>query len=175
MRSVGVFAVVVLALVCFGQEPPPSQAARRLDFVSVAKLEGAFEQKLKTLDSNDSVALLGACSGVYVSGYGLVFTIPLSLIPAPSMGPFGGAMTPQKADNIHKRMQAQLPVVKKALNDMLMQAAKTYPDLPAGEKLAVAVRLFYLDSEDKTGLPNQIVVSADRASALAGAIRVDGQ
>jgi len=31
----------------------------------------------------------------------------------------------------------------------------------------VAVRLVYLNYEDKTGLPNQIVMSADRAAAAA--------
>jgi hypothetical protein len=47
--------------------------------------------------------------------------------------------------------------------------------LPPNEKVVVAVRLFYMDWEDKNGLPNQIVMTADRASAVAGKIETDEQ
>jgi hypothetical protein len=150
-------------------------ASGKADFAGVAKLESAFEQRLKNLGSNDPVDQLGACSGVYLNGYGLVFTTPLSLVAAPVFGPFTGGFTVQKADGVHKRKLAQLPFLRKAMSDMLVQAAKASPALPPEEKVVVAVRLVYLDWEDKTGLPNQIVMSADRASALAGAIHTDEQ
>jgi len=79
MKTAGVLAVVALAMACSGQEPPrqarPPAAtapAARLDFAEVAKVESGFEQKLKFLDPSDPFDRLGACSGVYVSGYGLV-------------------------------------------------------------------------------------------------------
>lgn len=179
MRSAGVFAVVVLALVCFGQQPMSQTHAvaltgpsAKFDFAEVAKLESVFEEKLKDLNPNDPVDRLGACSGVYLSGYGLVFTTPLSLVPAPVFSPFTGGYTPQKADAIHARKLKNLPALKKAMTEMLEQTAKTAA-LPADEKVVIAVRLFYLDYEDKTGLPNEIVMSADRAGALSGAIHTD--
>ena len=190
MRSAGVFAVVMLALACFGQSPfgqaPVSQTrpvaltaqaatSGKVDFAGVAKLESAFEQRLKSLDPNDPVDQLGACSGVYLSGYGLVFTTPLSLVAAPVFGPFTGGFTPQKADAVHKRKLAQLPALRKAMSELLVQAAKASATLPPEEKVVVAVRLVYLNYEDKTGLPNQIVMSADRAAALSGAIHTDEQ
>ena len=93
MRSIGVFAVVVMALACFGQEPPPSHAAKRLDFAGVAKLEGAFEQKLKTLDSNDAVALLGATLAFPGSTTVHPTTPPVPLVlaaPSAAVGTIGG-------------------------------------------------------------------------------------
>ena len=184
MRAVGVLSVVALALVCFGQAPPTQPHAAPLtapvpqplsvkrvspiDSAVVAKIESAFEQKVKDLDPNDPFDRLGACSGVYISGYGLVFTLPLSLVSAPTFGPFTGGFTPQKADAIHKRKLAHLPLLKKAMSEMALQASKAFPTLPPTDKVVVAARLFYLDYEDKTGLPEQIVVRDERGPALTG-------
>jgi len=179
----------MLALACFGQSPfgqsmnqarpvaltAQAPAPGKVDFAGISKLEGAFEQKVKNLNPGDPVDQLGACSGVYLGGYGLVFTTPLSLVAAPVFGPFTGGFTPQKAEVIHKRKLAQLPALRKAMSDMVVQAAKASTTLSPEEKVVVAVRLVYLDYEDKTGLPNQIVMSADRASALSGAIHTDEQ
>ena len=188
MRTGGILAVVALAMACSGQEPPsqarpvaltapiqPAPAAKRMDLSGVAKIESSFEQKLLDLDPSDRFDRLGACSGVYLSGYGLVFTIPLSLVAPPTFGPFTGGYTPEKAAALHKRKLAHLPALKKGLIEMLTQAAKASSGLPPNEKVVVAARLFYLDYEDKTGLPNQIVVTADPASALVGNIQVEEQ
>jgi hypothetical protein len=174
MRAAGVLAVVVLTMVCSGQEPPSQArpvAAKRLELSAVPKIESLFEQRLKDLDATDPFDRLGACSGVYLSGYGLVFTIPLSLVAYPTFGPFTGGFTPQKAEAIHKRKLAHLPALRKAMREMLIEGARAFPALPPNEKIVVAARLFYLEYEDKTGLPNQMVIAADRASALAGNIQ----
>jgi hypothetical protein len=163
MRSAGILAVVALAMTGFGQESPGparSAAAKRVDLSGIPKMESLFEQKLRGLDTTDPMELLGACSGVYLSGYGLVFTIPLSLVKPPEFSPFTSAYTPQKAEVVHKRKLAHLPALRKALSEMLIDGAKAFPALPPNEKIVVAARLFYLDYEDKTGLPNQMVVSA---------------
>jgi hypothetical protein len=172
MRIIGVLSVVALAMACSGQEPPNQArpAAKRPDLSGVAKIESGFEQKLKDLDPTDPFDRLGACAGVYLSGYGLVFTTPLSLVAAPTFGPFTGGFTVEKAEAVHRRKLAHLPVLKKAMREMVAEAAKAWSALPANEKVVVAARLFYMDYEDKTGLPSQIVMSADRASALAGNI-----
>jgi len=155
-------------------ETAPS--ATHFDIAGVPKMESAFERQLRGLDPNDSFDLLGACSGVYLDGYGLVFTIPLSLIaPPPSFGPFTGGYTAQKAEAIHKRKLAHLPALRKALSDMLLEASRSFSGLPPNEKIAIAARLYYLDYEDKAGLPDQVVVSADRATALSGKIQTEEQ
>jgi hypothetical protein len=148
---------------------------KRIELNGVAQVESGFEQRLKGLDPIDPFDRLGACSGVYVSGYGLVFTTAVSLVGAPVFGPFTGGFTKEKADAVHKRMLAHLPALRKAMSEMLTGAAKSLNSLPPNEKVVVAVRLFYMDWEDKNGLPNQIVMTADRASAVAGKIETDEQ
>jgi hypothetical protein len=190
MKLAGVLTVLVLATVCCGQERsgpfhsvaplPPTQPATATvvkphDPSVVAKIESAFEQKLRGLDAADPFVALGACSGVYLNGYGLVFTTGVSLASAPTFGPFTGGYTKEKADAVHKRKLAHLPALKKAMSEMLTGAAKSLTAFPPDEKFVVAVRLFYLDYEDRTGLPTQIVMTADRASALAGIIQTEEQ
>jgi hypothetical protein len=192
MRTAGIFFVAAVAVVCSGQEPARQAVGRgvalagrkgalqiasavpqpgaRVDFAGVAKIETVLEQRLKSLNPSDPIDLLGACSGVYLDGYGLVFTAPISLVIEQTFSPFNGGYTPQKAEAIHKRKLAQLPLLTKAANDMLVQAAKAATELPPDEKIALAIRFFYLDYEDTKGLPREIVVSADRASALAGRV-----
>jgi hypothetical protein len=195
MRIAACLSIVALAVVCSGQEAPrrgtgvrgprlfqaaaatvPPVAVPGLDFAGVAKVESSVERKLKNLSTNDPIDLLGACSGVYLDGYGLVFTVPISLIAAPpSFGPFTGNYTPQKGEAVRQRKLKNLPIVVAAANEMLAQAAKTLPDLPPTEKIAVAIRFFYLDYEDTTGLPKEIVVSADSASAQAGHVQMESR
>ena len=190
MRTAAVLPVLALAMACSAQEPPsqvspvavaapvqppPAPAMKRLDFNAVAKIESDFERKLEHLDSADPFEAMGACSGIYLNGYGLVFTTAVSLASAPKFGPFTGAYTKEKAEAVHKRKLAHLPALRKAMSEMLIGAAKSLSALPPNEKVVVAVRLFYLDYEDRTGLPNQIVMTADRASALAGNIQTEEQ
>jgi len=181
MRPLAVASLAALTLVCSGQEPArqaeaPAAAGRRMDFAGITKIESTVEQKLKTVSPSDPIDLLGACTGVYLQGYGLVFTVPISLISSPPIfGPFTGNYTPQKAEGVRKRKLANYPLVKKAASELLTQAAKASPDIAPGEKIALAIRFFYLDYEDTTGLPKELVASADRDSALAGNVALEAR
>jgi len=191
MRPAAILAIVPLSLACLGQAPAPATAGRgglaqalstappapaasmekpRLNREEIDKIEAGFESTLHNL--NDPPEVIGACSGIYLSGYGMVFTTALNLVTPPRMGPFQPAPTPGA---VHQRKLAQLPVLKQKMREMLAEAAKGLAALPPGEKVATAVRLFYLPGEDKSGLPDQIIMTADRASALTGDIQTEIQ
>jgi hypothetical protein len=68
-----------------------------------------------------------------------------------------------------------VPVLRKAMTEMLQTAAGTLNTIPAGDKLVLSVRLLYYPWEDTTGLPRQIVMKADRQGALAGKIQTEEQ
>jgi hypothetical protein len=179
MKLAGI--LLAAALVCAAQigtpaaAPPiqPLPTVPPFDRVAIGTLETQFESRIDKLDLNDPVQKMGACSGVYVPGYGMVFTLPVVLATTPAISPFHMKITPQEVASVHKRKLAHVPALKTALTEMLINAYKAMPNLPASDKVAVGVRVFYLDWEDKSGLPSLIVVSADRASALAGNIQVD--
>ena len=54
-------------------------------------------------------------------------------------------------------------------------AAMALIQVPEGQQFVLAVRLDYLPWEDTTGLPGQIVMKADRKSALAGDVQTEEQ
>jgi hypothetical protein len=176
-----VLFALTAALICTGQAPkPPAPAATatqnvRPDGAVIAKIESGFEDRLRALDSSEPFVLLGATSGVYVSGYGMVFTTPLDLAATPQVSPFEPVIPKTKAVAVHKVKLAHLPLVRQALQDAVKGAANQLKTLGPGEKIVFAVRVFYLDWEDKTGLPSQIVATADRDSAIAGKIQMDQQ
>jgi len=193
MKLAGIL-LASLALVCAGQAPrsqnvtqpggfqgqmavvqTPTPAAPQFDRVAVGTLEGDIEHRVTALDVNDSFQLMGACTGVHVDGYGMVFTLPIALATTPAASPFRGPLTKDEMAGVHKRKLAHLPVLRKAMREMLVNAFNALPKLPPNEKIALGVRVFYLAWEDRTQLPVEIVYSADRASALAGNIQTDEQ
>jgi len=177
MKPAGILAILALCLACPGQAPAPAASTEkpRLNRDEIANIESGFEGALRRVNDNDPPALLGACSGVYLSGYGVVFTVALDLITTPHPSPFGPAPQRGSPEIVNKRKLANLPFLRQSMRDMLMGAAKGLTALPANEKFAVAVRLLYLPGEDKSGLPDQIVMTADRASALAGNFQPEEQ
>jgi hypothetical protein len=174
MRPAGALAILVLSLACLGQAPAPAVATQKpsLNRDEIAKIESGFEVKLRRLNDQNPPSVLGACSGIYLRGYGVVFTTALDLTTPPRGSPFEPMPA---AGMVHERRLANLPLLKQTMRDMLAGAAKGLAALPANEKIVVAVRLLYMQGDDKTGLPSQIVAAADRASALAGAFQPEEQ
>lgn len=153
----------------------PAPAPFQFDRAAIGSMEMGFEHRLGSLDVNDPIQVQGACTGVYVNGFGMVFTMPVVLAATPVANPFRGALSAQEKAGVHKRKVEHLPLLRKAMKEMLVSAFNGLPKLLPTDKIALGVRVFYLDWEDKSGLPAQIVMSADRASALAGNFQTEEQ
>lgn len=162
----------------------PAPAARavqktekpRLGPQEFAPVETWFNNKILRLDPNTPFDLLGATRGVYVDGYGAVFTADVSLIVnPPGFTPFGGEIKPERVKEVRQQKLAHLPMLRLAMREMLQSAAETLTALPANQKIMLAVRLLYQPYETTTDLPAQIVMTADRASAHGGNVQVDEQ
>ena len=154
---------------------PASVETPRVSPQTLAQLEQDFEDKVKAIRGPEPFSLLGASSGFYLEGYGVVLTLPLDLIPTPGISPFRPQFTKQDQEQVHRRKLAQLPALRQAAREMLASAAASLSTLPVDRKISVAVRIYYMSWEDSAGLPHQIVATADRKSALAGAIQLEEQ
>lgn len=147
----------------------PSPVVRSTPAVELAvikELETSFEQKVKHLDAEERFQLLGAASGVYLRGYGVVFTVPLDLIDTPPITIGRSVITPAHRKMVHEKKTAHLPLFRKAIMEMAILAAGSVKPLPPGEKIVIAARLFYFDWEDCAGLPSVMIATASRAGAL---------
>ena len=138
-------------------------------------LENGFDGKLTRYNINDPIDLLGRTRGLYLDGYGAVFTTEISLIVTPSINPFHQSMSPAEIAGVHKRKLDRLPVARQFVKEMAQTAAKTLIQIPDDQQVVVAFRLLYLPWEDTSGLPGLLIAKADRRSALSSDIKIEEQ
>jgi hypothetical protein len=84
-------------------------------------------------------------------------------------------MEPQQVAAVHKRKLEHVPLLKTVMTNMMHEAAMTLLQIPSEQKIVIAVRILYMPWERTAGLPTQIMMSADRASALQDKIKVEEQ
>jgi hypothetical protein len=154
---------------------PASAVAPRVSPQILAQLEQGFEDKVRALKGEEPFNLLGASAGFYLEGYGVVVTVPLDLINTPGITPMRLQFSKQDQEQVHRRKAAQLPALRQAAREMVASAAASLSTLPMDRKISVALRIYYMAWEDSSGLPHQIVATADRKSAQAGAIQLEEQ
>jgi hypothetical protein len=152
----------VASVASIDQPPLSLDVVRNLERVFDAKLDSAQPQPIN---------LMGATRGLYLPGYGLVFTAELDLTLTPTAGGLlHREITPADVAAIHQRKLAQLPVLQRLMRDMIAASARQAGTMPDNERIVVAVRLWCQAFEDRTGLPSQILMTADRKSAMSGQI-----
>jgi hypothetical protein len=119
-----------------------SSGIRRATFAAIEK---RFDQRLLNTPANDPSDLLGATRGVYVAGFGGVFTAEVSLVVTPTVNPF---------------------VLREAMKEMVVSAGDALAMIPANEQVVLALRLLYLPWEKTETLPAQIIMRGERASLM---------
>jgi len=148
----------------------------RIALGTFSDLEKRFDGKLASIGTaNDPLDLLGTTRGVYLDGFGAVFTSELSLIVSPTINPFHQTITDKEKTQTHQRKIDRLPMLRKAMREMVRTAAMTLIQIPDNQQIVFAVRLDYLKWEDTMGLPGLLVMRAVRRSALADNISEDQQ
>jgi hypothetical protein len=191
MKYAALFAIAALPV--FGQITPPASVVSapvttssvnpvrpvgpgRIALSTLSTLERRLDGQLSAIGTTiDPLDLLGTTRGVYLDGYGIVFTTECSLIITPSISPFRQSITEQDKIQVHQRKVNRLPVLKKTMREMMKVVALSLAQVPDNQLFVLVVRLDYLPYEDTTGLPGQIIMSADRRSALAGNIKTEEQ
>jgi len=159
--------VILLAFFFAGQDAPP--APPRITRATLAGVEKSFDSRLGyTADAFD---LLGNTRGVYLEGYGVVFSTELNLIVSPNLSPFRAAFSKIELARIHDRKVQRLPLLRQEMRQMLATCAASLDNLPSNEQLVLAVSLFHYSWEDYSGLPTQIVMQAERQKLLSNATR----
>jgi len=159
---------IFLALFLAGQEAPPHP---RITRAALAGVEKSIDGRLAHANTPDSFDLLGPTRGVYLEGYGVVFSTEVNLIVSPNLSPFHQSFTPVEVTRIRARKQRQVPVLKQNMREMLIASAAALENLPPNEQVVLAVTLFHYSWEDVSGIPSQIVMQAERQKLLSNAAR----
>jgi len=139
---------------------------------SIAAVELLCNTRLYALGTaNDQIDMLGLTRGLYLKNFGAVFSTEISLIVTPTTNPFRPTITRELHDQVHQKKLNRLPALRSAMLEMIKQAARELPQIPENQQIVIAVRLRYMNWEDRAGLPGQIIMSASRKDALNGVVQ----
>jgi hypothetical protein len=184
-------ALILFALPALAQiAKPPTPAASvakgemraktwpkpKIPLSSFVTLERGFDSKLNALGGgNEGIDLLGATRGVYVDGFGVVFTTEMGLLVTPTVTVFNKTITDATKARVHSAKVSRLPALRQAITDMTREIATNMGQVPDDQQVVVAVRLAYASWETTAGLPGLIMAKADRRSAMAGQFQLQEQ
>jgi hypothetical protein len=141
----------------------------RVTLASLATLARGFDRNLRMFAVTDPIDVLGNTRGIYLDGFGAVFTTELSPILTPGLNPFQPNISEQDKAKIRQRKLDRIPAVEGLMNSMLQSAAKELSAVPEDQQIVVMVDFVYLPYENTSGLPGQMVVKATRHAILSGA------
>jgi hypothetical protein len=155
-----------------GNPRPPVRIAQG----TFTALEKRFNDRLSSLfPAGEPVDLLGNTRGVYLDGYGAVFTTEVSLVVTPTTNPFRQTISKELAESVRKKKIERLPFLKAMMKEMMHNMASTFIQVPAREQMVLIVRFYYEPWEDMNGMPSQVLMRGDRQAALAGDVQVEEQ
>jgi hypothetical protein len=137
--------------------------------VTLTSTERTVDRKITMLEESESGYLLGPTRGVYLQGYGAVFTTELELVPNAAPNPFRPEYTKQDIARLRNTKQFRISILRKRMRDTLISLAGPMEGVANEEKIALAVTIPYFTWEDSGGMPRQIVMQAPKSVLLSGA------
>jgi hypothetical protein len=159
-----IVAAAFLTLAVFGAGIQP-----RVTRVTLGAMEQSMDTKVVEVDKADPAYLLGTTRGVYLNGYGAVFTSEVDLLASSAPNPFRPAYTKQDVQRLKLRKQQRIAILRSKMRELLISSAASLDAVPATEQIALAVTLPYYRWEDKEGMPRQILMHAPKQVLLDGA------
>jgi hypothetical protein len=142
----------------------------RVSRSSLAHLEKTIDAKVAAIDPDERSLVLGPTRGVYLEGYGAVFTAEVELVPSATPNPFSGqTITKDLVTRLKAKKRLRIDILKQTMRDTLIAAAVPLDSVPVDERIALAVTIPYFSWEDSSGLPRQILMTAPRGVLLKGA------
>jgi len=137
----------------------------RVNRSMIVTMEKSLDSRVVQLWDDDPFVLLGPTRGVYLEGYGAVFTTEVNLATGPTM-----MMQLQLSkDEIERHRQKKIkrvPELIAAMRQALVASAASLDPVPADEHIVVVAFLSRYPWEDVSGLPVQITMQAQKKKLL---------
>ncbi len=141
-------------------------AVPRVSREAIHAMEISFDKRIQTPSVDAPFELLGNTRGVYLEGYGAVFTSEVNLLLSSNISPFQPTMPKEYVAKLRLRKLERVPVLKKTMEEEMVAMASSLDNVPANEQIVLGVTLFYHPWEDTAGLPSQILMQAERQKLL---------
>ena len=161
MRLPTICMLLLAAAMCAGAPEKP-----RVSRSALVSMERACDQSIQRFDINDPLDFLGSTRGVYLQGYGAVFTTEINLVFGTRITPFRPAFSKEEIERLHQKKLQRLPLLKRKMREMLRDLAVSLDTVPAKEQIVLGVSLFHFSWENSSDLPTQILMSSERQALL---------
>ena len=156
------FLLLVIAASAMASDAP------RVPRNTLAATERKLDNSFTKLWSDNPFVVLGPTRGVYLEGYGAVFTAEVNVVAGPQIGILTPSMTKQSIAEHRQKKIARLPELKKAMAKALADTAAS-PEMaavPPDEQIVLVAFLSHFPWEDLTGLPSQIMMQGSKKKLM---------
>ena len=156
------FLLLVIAASAMASDAP------RVPRNTLAATEKKLDNSFTKLWSDNPFVVLGPTRGVYLEGYGAVFTAEINLVAGP---PIGLMMPPPDKQDMARHKQKKIeriPELKTALEKLLAETAASpgMTAVPPDEQIVLVAFLSHFPWEDLTGVPSQIMMQGSKKKLM---------
>jgi hypothetical protein len=142
--------------------------APRLARGPVATTEKNLDNRFTRLWSDNPVPVLGPSRGVYLEGYGIVFTTEVNVVAGPPLTLFNPPITKEYAAQHKQAKMKRIPELRAELQKALLDvaASKEMATVPPDEQIVLVAYLSHFPWEDLSGIPAQIMLQGSKKKLL---------
>jgi hypothetical protein len=105
-------------------------AAPRVNRTALRAMEKSLDSRIAQLWTDTPYLLIGTTRGVYLDGYGAVFTAEVNLVSNPS-SMMSASVSKADIARVHAKRLERMPLLKKAMCDALIATAASLDTVPA--------------------------------------------
>ncbi len=129
---------------------------------ALAAMENSFQRTLQASE----IEILALPRGVYLEGYGAVFTADVNLVYTQSISPFRLTIGKEEVAAAYQRKLAKMPVLRAAMRQLLVDSGSALESVPQQEQIVVVVTLGNENWETTGGLPSQVYMQGQRSKLM---------
>jgi hypothetical protein len=166
MKKVTSFLLLAVAICAAATSTP------RVSRNVLKAVEGSLDERIKRLWEDNPFALIAPTRGLYLEGYGAVFSVDVSPVLSTTMM-MHPTVTKEEVVQAHKVRLERIPQLKQAMRQAVADAAASLDPVPADDQVTFVVFLAYHQWEDVSGMPTQLTFQGKK-KALLDARRAGG-
>jgi hypothetical protein len=140
-------------------------ATPRVTRTTLRSMEKSLDERISRLWSDVPYLLIGPTRGVYLDGYGAVFTAEVNLVMNPT-SLMHAQVDKGDVTRAHILKLQRVPQLKKALSDALVATAASLDTVPNEERVTIIAFITNYPWEDVSGVPAQVMVQAVKGKLL---------
>jgi len=151
--------LLLAAVIC------PAADAPRVNRMTIGHVEKSLDGRLAGLWPDNALTVIGSTRGVYLDGYGAVFSLEVNTVQA-NVSPMHPTLTKEELAQMRQKQIDRVPQLTKELKKALVDSAATLDPLAPTDNVVISVILDHYSWEDKATLPTQITLQGQKSKLL---------